>query len=363
MLITGAPAAGQESLAPGVLVEPPPAVMPVGRERKEAPTQGVTTRSPHMGPEVGPASIELPSPASAPAETGPPDGAVSAAASLPPGPAALTDSVRGLTLREIFTAKPGARTAYIPVENERVVILDMPSIRDQGRMFARLVLFVERGGLPKTRIMTVPEVKEWLVKTTSSVDNLTIGNNLRASELARFFNTARNQGEPLTTDELELYESLLGWQVLRDTESGVAVMQPERMLITIPQTSSIDGCAYCSVSPAQRDAIMQHEMAHARFATDTTYQDYSLWFWSNTLSPMQRERFTQFLIRRGYDPTNRELMANEAQAFLMHTPDPHMFSAQALGITERELAELRQAFLGGVAGKPLANAGGSYRLE
>ena len=76
-------------------------------------------------------------------------------------------------------------------------------------------------------------------------------------------------------------------------------------------------------------------MAHAKWATDTVYQNYALWFWSNTMNPLVREKFTRFLRSRGYDPNNRELLANEMQAFLMHTPDPAMFNAECNARTRR----------------------------
>src|SRR5439155_23328585 len=98
----------------------------------------------------------------------------------------------------------------------------------------------------------------------------------------------------------------------------------------IPQAESVKGCRVCSLFASHREVIIRHEMSHARFVTETVYQNYASWFWSNTLSAGQRERFTRFLITRGYDPTTRELLANEAQAFLMHTPDPAMFPAAAL---------------------------------
>lgn len=354
---------GQEP-APAVMVVPPPVVVPVGRERQE-PASPPTARVPNDQPasERGnPVPVPAPNLGAA-AEAAQPGGTAREAGAAKAPVTPVADSPKRLGLSDIVAAKTTSRAAYLPAENDRVLILDMPSMREQGRMFARIIIFVERGGTPKTRIMTVPEIKEWLVTTTSSVDTLTVGNNLRASELARFFNTARNQGEPLTVEEAELYDSLLQWQVLRELGSGLAVVQPERLLITISQASSVNGCAQCTITAAQRGTILQHEMAHAKFATDTVYQDYSLWFWSNTLSPGLRERFTQFLIGRGYDSTNRELMANEAQAFLMHTPDPAMFSAASLGLSDRELNELRQAFLAGIAAKPLANANRSYRLE
>jgi hypothetical protein len=75
-----------------------------------------------------------------------------------------------------------------------------------------------------------------------------------------------------------------------------------------------------------------------------------------------REKFTRFLKQRGYDTNNRELLANEAQAFLMYTPDPAMFSAQALGMTEAELKAMRDTFEGGLQSRALVVGEASYRF-
>jgi hypothetical protein len=118
----------------------------------------------------------------------------------------------------------------------------------------------------------------------------------------------------------------------------------------------------CNVSPSQRAVILQHELAHARFATDTVYQSYVLWFWSNAMTLVQRDKFQRFLRARGYDSTIRELCANEMQAFLMHTADPRMFSPADVGMTDSEIAELRRRFQDGLSPKPRA-AVEKYQFE
>jgi hypothetical protein len=186
---------------------------------------------------------------------------------------------------------------------------------------------------------------------------------MRTTELARFFNSARFQGEPMTVHEQRLYEYMLQLQLLREEEGGVAVVDPERILISVPQASSVAGCTTCTGSAAQRAVILQHELAHARFATDTVYQNYVLWFWSNSMSLVARDKFQRFLRARGYDPTIRELCANEMQAFLMHTPDPTMFSAADVGMTDAEVTDLRRKFQEGLGPKPRAAVDKSYQFE
>ena len=272
-------------------------------------------------------------------------------------------ALKRMSREEIQATTSNALSFYVLRDSERTLVLDFPNTREQAKMFARLILFVERGGASKTRVMTVPEVQKWLTQNSVSFDTLTVGNNMRAGELARFFNSARFQGEPITVDEQRLYDWLLHAQLLREEEAGVAVVDPERILVSVPQASTVPGCTGCAVTAAQRAVILQHELSHARFATDTVYQNYTVWFWSNSMSLVARDKFTRFLRARGYDAANRELCANEMQAFLMHTPDPAMFSATDVGMSDAELADLRRRFQEGISPRPRAAAERPYQFD
>ena len=54
--------------------------------------------------------------------------------------------------------------------------------------------------------------------------------------------------------------------------------------------------------------------------------------------------FSAFLKSLDYNAEDEELMANESQAFLMHTPDGRAFSAASVGLSEAALANLRSRF-------------------
>ena len=270
--------------------------------------------------------------------------------------------VKRLSKSEILAAVTDKCAVYFLRNNPRVLVLDFPTIREQARVFGRIIMFVERGGTSKTKVMTVPEVEKWLAQNAEKLESLTMGNNFRAGELARFFNTARFQGEPLTVHETSLYNWLLELQVLRE-ELGVSIVQPEFVLISFPQASTVPGCVSCTVTPALRNVVLEHELSHARFATDIVYQNYVVWFWSQAISAATRSKFIQFLRKRGYDSNLPELLANEMQAFLMHTPDAAIFSAGQLGITESELNDLRENFKAGLFPKPPVVAQKPYQFE
>jgi len=50
---------------------------------------------------------------------------------------------------------------------------------------------------------------------------------------------------------------LLQTQLLREEDAGVSVVEPERILVSIPQASSVPGCRDCTVTHAQRATILQ----------------------------------------------------------------------------------------------------------
>ncbi len=272
-------------------------------------------------------------------------------------------ALKRLRKDEILVAVNRTFAAYVLHGDERTVVIDFPSPLAQAQMLGRVILFVERNGTPKTKVMTVPEVKKWLKQNALRLETITMGNNIRSGELARFFTTARLQGEPLTVDEKFLYDWLLEMKLLSEENYGVSVTVPEIILISVPQVFSAENCVECGISLAQREITLQHELSHARFVTDTAYQSYVLWFWSQVMPPAVRKKFTQFLMERGYDPNNRELLANEMQAFLMHTSDPAMFRAAHLGMTVPELESLRLQFQAGLFPNSPVMAENSYRLE
>ncbi|KIF82495.1 hypothetical protein [Noviherbaspirillum autotrophicum] len=245
---------------------------------------------------------------------------------------------------EILSTVVTGFTPYLLSENSRVVVIDFPSLREQARMFGRVVLFVERHGAPKTRVMTQSEVQQWLEQHAQRIETLTVGNNFRASQLARFFNTARLQDVALSGDEQQLRDWLLQAGLLRPVDTTLVASEPETVIITLPQVSAVPGCVACTVKDAHRKVILEHELSHAHFSTDAHYRDYVMSFWSGMASQASGGKFAHFLRKRGYNADDQELLANEMQAFLMHTPDVKMFAASAVGMTDAELDAIRRQF-------------------
>ena len=240
---------------------------------------------------------------------------------------------------------PAAITIEWLDQDRRVGLLSPQDMREQGQMFARIALFVETRNAPKTEVIPLDALSGWLDKHNTSLETVTAGNNLRASELARFYNTAAVQKQPLSSHEHALFEALIEHGILERRARGVQPVQPERILLTAPQPSRVQGCSACTVTQDGREAILAHELGHARFFVDQVYRDFCLWFWSHGLPEPARQAFHRLFVLRGYDENNRDLLANEMQAFLMHTPNPQLFSASLLGVSTEVLAGLKELFV------------------
>jgi hypothetical protein len=217
------------------------------------------------------------------------------------------------------------------------------------------VLFVETALAPKSEVIRRDNLSNWLGIQKMRQETITAGNNLRAAELARFFNSVVLQKDVLSPEEMRLRDWLITWNVLSPNGQAVKVVQPEHILITAPAVSTVEGCPACTITAATRDAIVEHELAHARYFCDSAYRDYALWFWSHGMDLAVRERFTAFLRLRGYDISIKELLANEMQAFLMYTKEPDLFSAMALGIGRDGLLSLRTRYANGLAALGLSD--------
>jgi hypothetical protein len=101
------------------------------------------------------------------------------------------------------------------------------------------------------------------------------------------------------------------------------------------------------VDAVRREAVLRHELSHGEFFTDPAYRAHCLRFWRQELREAERRVFTAYLKGLDYNPADDELMANETQALLMHTPDGRAFNASSLGMDEAALAQLRTRFRSG----------------
>ncbi|OYY05702.1 MAG: hypothetical protein B7Y73_00885 [Acidocella sp. 35-58-6] len=223
-----------------------------------------------------------------------------------------------------------------------IVVIDFPNLTIQGLTLDRVAALIEKAHLPRNQVLDDVDLREAIYDCGDTIESYYYGHDYKAADLARFFQLAAQQNITLNAHELWLKQLLnqLGW-----LDPGAV-----GALITLP-------AAVPPVTESMRAVILHHEISHGAFYTVPAYEAYAESFW-NSLTDVDRAAFISFLSTEGYDTNNTNLMLNEAQAYLVFTPDPQFFSAKALGMSQAQLDTLREGYIAGMPSfwlTPLAN--------
>jgi hypothetical protein len=235
----------------------------------------------------------------------------------------------------ILAARPATMAVFRYQDAPQVLVLSFATLHEQARMFDRLGAFVEKAGLPHDRVLDEADLQAAIRLSGDTEDTYYYGHDYRAADLARFFALADRDGIALHPEEETLRRLL--------TQEGLLVPGAVGAVITIPPESVVP-----PIDETARATILHHELSHGLYFTDPAYAAYSRNFWETVLTEAQRAGFRRFLGSEGYDTTDEDLMLNETQAYLIHTPDPRYFRPELAGLTDAEAARLRQIFFSGM---------------
>jgi hypothetical protein len=215
-------------------------------------------------------------------------------------------------------------------EDPDVLVLDFPALHDQAQMLNRVAALIEKADMPRDRVVTEAELNAHIRATGDDPDAYYYGHDYRAADLARFFQLAAAENIPLNPDET--------W--LRGTLDHEGWLAPEAngALISIPGVTA-------DVDPTSRTTIFRHELSHAVYFTDPAYVALTQHFWNDMLTDTERAAIRAFLGKDGYDTKDEDLMANEGQAYLIHTRDKRYFMPAMVGIDPTREAILRGTFV------------------
>jgi hypothetical protein len=274
--------------------------------------------------------LHPPPPSPAPPPPAAPSG-VPSAPSARPKPFEITTADEAT----ILAARPTSLAVFRFDADPHVLMLSFPSLHEQGQMLDRLGAFVEKAGLPHDRVLDDTDLRAAIRLAGDTEDTYYYGHDYRAADMARFFALADRDGIVLHPEEETLRRLL--------TQEGMLVPGAVGALISIPPESQAP-----PIDAAARATILHHELSHGAYFTDPAYAAYAKDFWQNVLTEAQRAGFRRFLGSEGYDETNEDLMLNEAQAYLVHTPDPRYFRPDYAGLSDAEAARLRGIFLAGM---------------
>lgn len=231
--------------------------------------------------------------------------------------------------------------------NARVFAISFERLAEQAHAMNRLAAYLEKAGAPRNRVLNDKQLAALIARSGDVPETFYLGHDYRISDIARFFNQARQQQLVLQPQEQRLLGILVAAGLLTQTASyAVGADADAKALITLSRLSPSDR-ALLKLAPQDEllgTAILAHEISHGEFLTRPAYRQQSWQFWTSVLSEKERQQWRLLLRRMDYDADNEDLLVNEMQALLMHTPDGRVFNAVHLLIPERELGRQRLRF-------------------
>ncbi len=251
--------------------------------------------------------------------------------------------------KEIFFRKTSDTSINILSENSSVLIVDFPSLNRQGLALNRVAALIEKKEAPRDRILTSEELISFIEIQGDKFETFYLGHNYSGRKLAKFFNLADRQNINLSHQELFVRDVATKGRLINKLNGLWKAQEPEKILISSVQAASNDPNSRGIIDMKMRDTILRHEISHGDFVTRPKYRNYCIDFWNQKMTGKEREVFRQFISNRGYDVRDTNILIDEFQAFLVHTPDGRAFSAKLVGIAEKKLKHLRAIFVQGLS--------------
>lgn len=211
--------------------------------------------------------------------------------------------------------------------NPLVWVLDFPSLETQGAAMNRVAALIEKAGAPRDRVLDDAELAAAIAADRRTAANWYFGHNYRAGDVLRMFALAERQGIRLTPPELWLRAQVeLSQRVDRGREAAI---------LTIPGLGP-------QIDAQLRRTILRHELGHGQFFTLPFFAAHVMRVWEGGFTAAERADMRRFLAADGYDTAQEEMMANEAMAYLLYTPDRRFFNpARDLGWSDAQAERLR----------------------
>lgn len=276
-------------------------------------------------------------------------------------PVAAPPSVSLASVAEMLEAKKATDWRLRRLRsNTSILVIEFPGLTDQGNAFNRVAAMYEKRAGRRDRVLTDTQMAQLLLSSGDNVASFYQGHDYTADMLARFFSQATAQHIPLNAQELRLRALLVDAGVLKPNGDAAFSARGLQAVVSFTGTQPDDPGTRPdeSVDAVRRESVLLHELSHGEFFTNGAYRVQCWDFWRKSLSKHEREVFKRYLGRLEYDTYDEELMANETQAVLMHTPDQRAFNARSLGLKDDELAGLRVRFrLAARSAQSLSEAG------
>lgn len=227
-----------------------------------------------------------------------------------------------------------------------VLVLEFPNLLAQGHALNRAAALIEKGSASRDHVPDDAALASLIAKGGDNASTYFLGHDYSSVGLARFFNLALAQQVALNAEELRLRGMLVEAGLLVEGQGGLVSGAEPGALVTFSALQADDPATKPdeSVDAARRASVLRHELSHGRYFTDARYREHCAFFWRSLLTEAERQSWRRYLAAQGYDAHNEDLMINETQALLMHTPDERDFKAADLQWKAADLAALRERF-------------------
>ena len=249
---------------------------------------------------------------------------------------------------EQLLARPNDGNWHLtPLAGQAAVrVLEFPDLITQGHALNRAAALIEKGSASRERVLDDAALAALIAQGGDNTATYFLGHDYPAAGLARFYNLALAQQVALNTEEQRLRGLLVNAGLLIEGQGGLVSGAEPGALVTFSALQRDDPATRPdeSVDAARRASVLRHELSHGRYFTDARYRAHCAFFWRSLLTEAERQSWRRYLADQGYDARNEDLMINETQAFLMHTPDERDFKAADLHWKDADLAALRERF-------------------
>jgi len=261
---------------------------------------------------------------------------------VPPPPPVPTAA-----LNEILAAPAQADWRWRRLlENKAVLVIEFPNLTEQGQTMNRLAAFFEKRAGNRDHLLDDTELARLVKSSNDNVATFFFGHDYTSDQLARFFTLAEKQHLVLNGEEMRLRTHLLAEYVIKPKADGSYFSPSDQAVVSFTALQADDPATPQdeTVDAQRRESVLRHELSHGEYFTNPAYRRQCQDFWHKTLSEAEREQFRHYLTGIDYDPKDEDLMINETQALLMHTPDGRAFNATDLGVSDAELTQMRDRF-------------------
>jgi hypothetical protein len=251
----------------------------------------------------------------------------------PPSPAQAQVEAAPLPLADeaaILASPASDPSVFRYANNPEIVVLRFPTLAAQAQMLNRVAALIEKPGLPRDRVLDDAALAVATGGVGQMAAEFLLAHDYRADDLLRFFTLADRDGVALNPAEVALRALLARLDWHRAGAAGA--------LISVAGTPE-------EVQPALLAAALRHELSHGEFFTRPTYAAHVRRFWAEALTEGERAAVRARLAASGYNAKDEELMANEMQAYLAHTPGQ---GAAQLGLPPARIEALRLTFIEGM---------------